>query len=103
MDQRLEDTVVASSPDQGAPEYRFELVIRREFDREIAVTRLVVLGPWGQGLELTDSRQLEILVGLIQQALPRFRNAEQMLHAEWREWRDALAPPGIDSASTTTE
>ena len=32
MDQRFEDTVVASSRDAAAPEHRFELVIRKEFD-----------------------------------------------------------------------
>ena len=93
VDQRFEDTVVASSRDAAAPEHRFELVIRKEFDRELPTVKLMVQGPSGPGFELTDPRQLEILVGLIRRALPHFRNAEQQLHAEWQEWRNALAPP----------
>ncbi len=93
MDQRVEDVVVASSEAESAPEHRFELVLRREFAIELAVTKLVVRGPLGQRLELTDSRQLEILVGLAQQVLPGLREAEQGIDAEWQTWRDALASP----------
>ncbi len=93
MDQRVEDLVVASSRRERAPEHRFDLVFRREFDRDLAVVKLVVQGPVGQRLELTDSRQLEILVGLAQQVLPGLREAEQGIDAEWQTWRDALASP----------
>jgi len=103
VDQRLEDTVVASSRSEGAPEHRFELRIRREFDRELPVARFLVLGPLGQRLELTESRQFEVLVGLIQQALPLIRNAEQQLNAQWQEWRDALAPPTLPLPADTAE
>ncbi len=96
MDQRVEDTVVASSGSEIAPEHRFELVIRREFDRSLAVTKLVVRGPQGACLELTDARQLEILMVLSRQALPRLREAEQQVASEWQQWLDALAPPTRD-------
>ena len=90
MDQRIEDAVVATSEGERAPEHRFQLTIRREFDRDLAITKLIVRGPQGQYLELTEERQLEILVALSQQALPRFRHAEQDVDREWQEWRDAL-------------
>ncbi len=91
MDQRIEDAVVATSEGERAPEHRFQLTIRREFDRDLAITKLIVRGSPGQYLELTDARQLEILVALSQQALPRLRHAEQEIDREWRVWRDALA------------
>ena len=90
MDQRIEDAVVATSESERSPEHRFQLTLRREFDRELAVTKLLVHGPQGQCLELTDTRQLEILVALSLQALPRLRHAEQDIDREWQEWRDAL-------------
>ena len=91
MDQRIEDAVVATSEGERAPEHRFQLTIRQEFDRDLAVTKLIVRGPQGQCLELTDARQLEILVALSQKALPRLRHAEQKIDQEWQDWRDALA------------
>ena len=41
-------------------------------------------------LELTDARQLEILVALSQQALPRLQQAQEGIDREWRRWRAAL-------------
>ncbi len=93
MNQRVEDAVVASSEAERAPEHRFELVLSREFDRDLAVMKLVVSGPLGQRLELTDTRQLEILVSLLKQALPSLGQAETELATDWRVWRDALPTP----------
>ena len=90
MDQRVEDTVVATSGSERAPEHRFELILRREFDRDLPVAKLLICAPSGRSLELTDARQLEILLALGQQALPRLRAAEQNIESEWREWRDGL-------------
>ena len=90
MDQRVDDAVVATSENESAPEHRFQITIRREFDRDLAVTKLIVLAPEGQCLELTDARQLEILVALSQQALPRLQQAQEGIDREWRRWRAAL-------------
>jgi len=90
VDQRVDDAIVATSEHEPAPEHRFRLVLRREFDRELAVTRLLVLGQDGQQLGVTETRQLEILLGLLEQALPRLRCAEREVEHEWEQWRDAL-------------
>ena len=90
MDQRVEDTVIASSGHEVAPEHRFDLILRREFDRDLPVARLLVRAPFGRSLELTDARQLEIFLGLGQQALPRLRAAQRNIEADWLEWRDGL-------------
>ena len=94
MDQRVEDIVVASSDEEAAPEHRFSVILRRELDRDVAVTRLRVCGALGLCFELTDSRQLELLLRLGDEALPRLREAEHRLDEEWRRWREALGAPG---------
>ncbi len=103
VDQRVEDTVVATSGSERAPEHRFELIIRREFDRDLPVAKLVVRAPSGKSLELTDARQLEIFLALGQQALPRLRAAEQSIESEWKEWRDSLGSASSGSGSRGTE
>ena len=90
VDQRVEDIVVAASDRQVAPEERFQLILRREFDRNLGVAKLLVCGPLGPALELTDSRQLELLLRLGEQALPHLREAERSVSRDWRRWKDSL-------------
>ena len=60
LGQRVDDVVVATSEDELAPEHRFQFTLRQEFDRDLAITKLVVHCPGGQRFELIDARQLRI-------------------------------------------
>ena len=64
-------------------------MLRQEFDRELGVVRLLVRGPEGQCLELTESRQLEILTALAERVLPVLRDAERGIAERWEDWSEA--------------
>ena len=90
MDRKLEDTVVATSTNERAPEHRMSLVLRRDFTRDQATTTVTLELPFGVRVELSESQQLEVLQQLLQQAIPAVREAETRLGTHWRRWCRAL-------------
>jgi len=90
VDRKLEDTVVATSTAERAPEYKMSLVLRRDFTRDQATTTVQLQLPFGETVVLSESQQLEVLQQLLAQAIPTVRDAETRLGARWRRWRRTL-------------
>ncbi|MGH0031081.1 MAG: hypothetical protein ACQGVC_14900 [Myxococcota bacterium] len=90
-----DERVVAASPTprEGAPEYRMRAVLRREFHADAPSVRLVVEGPFAEAVEYWDAHQVELLIALLQRALPALREAEARIEDEWQRWRDRTSPP----------
>ena len=103
MDRKTEDRVVASSDGETAPEHRMEIVQRCEFTREFATSQIHLSLPMGQQAELSETRQLELLIQLLERALPEVGRRERELELDWRRWRRAVAdqePQGAASAAS---
>ena len=87
MDRKTEDRVVATTGVERVPEHRMKLVQRREFTHEFATTCVRLDLPFGQTVDLSESRQLEVLIALLEQAFPEVRRAEEQLEGDWHAWR----------------
>ncbi len=86
----IEERVVASTPSSLAPEYQMRAIVRREFHQDSPAVRLLVEGPFHEETTYWDSHQVELVVALLQQALPALERTERRVEGEWRRWCQLL-------------
>lgn len=85
--RRLEERTLADSHHEPAPEYRMRIVHGTEFTHEFPTARIRLELPGGQHATLSDARQLEVLIELLEHAVVDVRHDEQALDLAWRRWR----------------
>ena len=90
VNRKVEDRVIASSQAELAPEYRMAIVQQCEFRSEFATSYVTIELPFGQTVELSERRQLVVLLGLLQRALPAVRRVENRLDGDWKDWLNRL-------------
>ena len=66
------------------------VVQRREFTTEFATALVRIELPFGETVELSERRQLEVLIELLQRALPAVCRTEDRLESDWQRWRTRI-------------